>query len=102
MFMGVFDRFRIAGRIFRPPFLASPRRAGRGAAARRDLRPKLDAMYRPTLTAVLLLGENTGTALRGGLLAFVYGLGIGIPFLIMAFAFQRGVTSSASPGDTPD
>jgi cytochrome c-type biogenesis protein len=42
---------------------------------------------------VLLLSENSGTALRGGLLAFVYGLGIGIPFLIVAFAFQRGVTA---------
>jgi cytochrome c-type biogenesis protein len=46
----------------------------------------------PTLSAVLLLGSNSGTALRGGLLAFVYGLGIGIPFLIVAFAFQRGVS----------
>ena len=33
----------------------------------------------------------SGTAARGALLAFVYGLGIGIPFLIVAFAFQRGV-----------
>jgi cytochrome c-type biogenesis protein len=40
---------------------------------------------------VLLLGGVSGTALRGGLLAFVYALGIGIPFLIVAFAFQRGV-----------
>jgi cytochrome c-type biogenesis protein len=40
----------------------------------------------------LLLGGTSGTALRGGLLAFVYALGIGIPFLIVAFAFQRGVT----------
>jgi len=41
---------------------------------------------------VILLSENSGTALRGGLLAFVHGLGIGIPVLIVAFAFQRGVT----------
>ena len=45
----------------------------------------------PTLAAVLTLGASTGTALRGGLLAFVYALGIGIPFLIVAFAFTRGV-----------
>ncbi len=91
MFMGVFERFSFAGRIFRPSFRP---RAGLAGA------PLLGVLFGlswtpcigPTLTAVLLLGENSGTALRGGLLAFVYGLGIGIPFLIMAFAFQRGVT----------
>jgi cytochrome c-type biogenesis protein len=91
MFMGAFERFSVAGRIFRPSFRP---RAGLAGA------PLLGVLFGlswtpcigPTLTAVLLLGENSGTALRGGLLAFVYGLGIGIPFLIMAFAFQRGVT----------
>lgn len=91
MFMGVFDRFTFAGRIFRPSFRP---RAGLAGA------PLLGVLFGlswtpcigPTLTAVLLLGENSGTALRGGLLAFVYGLGIGIPFLIVAFAFQRGAT----------
>jgi cytochrome c-type biogenesis protein len=91
MFMGVFDRFTVAGRIFRPSYRP---RAGLAGA------PLLGVMFGlswtpcigPTLTAVLLLGENSGTAVRGGVLAFVYGLGIGIPFLIMAFAFQRGVT----------
>ena len=91
MFMGAFDRFSVAGRIFRPSY--RPRAGVAGA-------PLLGILFGlswtpcigPTLTAVLLLGENSGTALRGGVLAFVYGLGIGIPFLIMAFAFQRGVT----------
>jgi cytochrome c-type biogenesis protein len=91
VFMGVFDRFTIAGRIFRPSYRP---RAGLAGA------PVLGVLFGlswtpcigPTLTAVLLLGENSGTALRGGVLAFVYGLGIGIPFLIMAFAFQRGAT----------
>ena len=41
---------------------------------------------------MLLLGSTSGTAVRGGLLAFVYALGIGIPFLIVAFAFSRGAT----------
>jgi cytochrome c-type biogenesis protein len=91
MFMGVFDRFTLTGRIFRPSYRP---RAGLAGA------PLLGVMFGlswtpcigPTLSAVLLLGENSGTALRGGFLAFVYGLGIGIPFLIVAFAFQRGVT----------
>lgn len=91
VFMGVFDRFSLAGRIFRPSFRP---RAGLAGA------PVLGVMFGlswtpcigPTLGAVLLLSENSGTALRGGLLAFVYGLGIGIPFLIVAFAFQRGVS----------
>jgi cytochrome c-type biogenesis protein len=91
MFMGAFDRFSFAGRIFRPAFRPQAGLAGA---------PLLGVLFGlswtpcigPTLSAVLLLGENSGTALRGGLLAFVYALGIGIPFLIMAFAFQRGVT----------
>jgi cytochrome c-type biogenesis protein len=91
LFMGAFDRFSLAGRMFRPSFRP---RAGLAGA------PLLGVLFGlgwtpctgPTLTAVLLLGSSTGTAVRGGLLAFVYGLGIGIPFLIMAFAFQRGVT----------
>jgi cytochrome c-type biogenesis protein len=90
VFMGIFDRFSFTGRIFRPSFRP---RAGLAGA------PVLGVMFGlswtpcigPTLAAVLLLSENSGTALRGGLLAFVYGLGIGIPFLIVAFAFQRGV-----------
>jgi cytochrome c-type biogenesis protein len=91
LFMGAFDRFSFAGRIVRPSFRP---RAGLAGA------PLLGVLFGlgwtpcigPTLSAVLLLGSNSGTALRGGLLAFVYGLGIGIPFLIVAFAFQRGVS----------
>ncbi len=91
MFMGVFDRFTIAGRIFRPSWRP---RAGLAGA------PLLGVLFGlswtpcigPALTAVLLLSENTGTAVRGGVLAFAYGLGIGIPFLIMAFAIQCGVS----------
>jgi cytochrome c-type biogenesis protein len=37
------------------------------------------------------MAGTTGTATRGALLAFCYGIGIGIPFLIVAFAFRRGL-----------
>lgn len=90
LFAGAFDRFSLTGRIIRPSFRP---RAGLAGA------PVLGVLFGlgwtpcigPTLTAVLTLGAMSGTAARGALLAFVYGLGIGIPFLIVAFAFQRGV-----------
>jgi cytochrome c-type biogenesis protein len=90
MFAGAFDRFTFAGRIFRPS--ARPRAGLAGA-------PLLGLMFGfgwtpcigPTLTAVLALSETSGTAARGAFLAFVYGLGLGIPFLIVAAAFQRAV-----------
>jgi cytochrome c-type biogenesis protein len=90
LFIGLFDRFNFTGRIVKPGFRP---RAGLAGA------PLLGVLFGlgwtpctgPTLTAVLTLGFTSGTALRGGLLAFVYALGIGIPFLIVAFAFQRGV-----------
>jgi cytochrome c-type biogenesis protein len=91
LFIGLFDRFSFAGRIIKPT--ARPRAGLAGA-------PLLGVLFGlgwtpcsgPTLSAVLLLGSTSGTAVRGGLLAFVYALGIGIPFLIVAFAFGRGAT----------
>jgi cytochrome c-type biogenesis protein len=91
LFIGLFDRFSFAGRIVKPT--VRPRAGLAGA-------PLLGVLFGlgwtpcsgPTLSAVLLLGGTSGTAVRGGLLAFVYALGIGIPFLIVAFAFSRGAT----------
>ncbi len=90
LFAGVFDRFPLAGRVLRP---AARPRAGLAGA------PLLGIMFGlswtpcigPTLAAVLTLAMTTGSAARGAFLAFVYGLGIGVPFLIVAVLFQRGL-----------
>lgn len=42
----------------------------------------------PTLSAVLALSTTTGTAWRGATLGFVYCLGLGIPFLLVALGVQ--------------
>jgi len=90
LFAGVFDRFTFAGRIFRPS--VRPQAGLAGA-------PLLGALFGlgwspcvgPTLGAVMALSMSSGTAVRGAFLAFIYGLGLGIPFLIVAVAFQRAV-----------
>ena len=90
LFAGVLDRFTFAGRIIKPSLRP---RAGLAGA------PVLGVLFGlgwspcigPTLTAVLTLALNTGTAARGAFLAFVYCLGLGVPFLIMAVAFNRGM-----------
>jgi cytochrome c-type biogenesis protein len=43
----------------------------------------------PTLAAVLSLSANSADASRGSFLAFVYCLGLGVPFIIAAVAFGR-------------
>jgi cytochrome c-type biogenesis protein len=91
LFFGAFDRFMFAGRVFKPSVMP---RAGLAGA------PLLGILFGigwtpcigPTLTAVLALSLQSGTAARGAFLAFVYGLGLGIPFLVVAVAFQRLVS----------
>jgi cytochrome c-type biogenesis protein len=41
----------------------------------------------PALSVVLTLALNEGSAVRGGVLAFAYALGLGLPFLAFAVAF---------------
>jgi cytochrome c-type biogenesis protein len=92
MFAGVFDRFPITGRIIRPS--VRPRAGLVGA-------PVLGVLFGltwtpcigPTLSVVMGLALTSGTAVRGAVLMFVYGLGLGIPFLIVALLFQRGMTA---------
>jgi cytochrome c-type biogenesis protein len=94
LFAGVFDRFTFAGRIVRPS--ARPKAGLAGA-------PLLGVMFGlgwtpcigPTLTAVLSLSAVSGTAARGALLAFVYALGLGIPFLLVSLGFQFAMRASA-------
>lgn len=47
----------------------------------------------PALAAIFTLGAATsaagGTPVRGGVLAFVYALGLGLPFIIVGLAFQH-------------
>ena len=42
----------------------------------------------PTLIAIYSLALDEGTALRGGLLAFAYCIGLGLPFLLIALGLQ--------------
>ena len=49
----------------------------------------------PTLSAVLVLASDSGDPVRGGILATVYSLGIGIPFLLLAAGFGWATKSMA-------
>jgi cytochrome c-type biogenesis protein len=47
----------------------------------------------PTLTAIVALSGDYGDARRGALLAFVYCLGLGLPFLAAALAYRRAMST---------
>ena len=94
LFAGALDRFSFAGRIVRPS--ARPKAGLAGA-------PLLGVMFGlgwtpcigPTLTAVLALSASTGTVARGAVVAFVYALGLGVPFVLVSFGFQVAMRAFA-------
>jgi cytochrome c-type biogenesis protein len=49
----------------------------------------------PTLSAVLVLASDAGDPARGAILATVYSLGIGIPFVLIAAGFNWATKSVA-------
>ncbi len=90
LFLGAFERIPMAGRTFR---ISYHPRAGLAGA------PLLGVMFGlgwtpcigPTLAAVMSLSFTTGGAGRGALLAFVYSIGLGLPFLVAALGFRRAL-----------
>src|SRR6266516_3061650 len=94
LFAGALEPFSLAGRIVRP---AARPKAGLAGA------PLLGVMFGlgwtpcigPTLTAVLALSASTGTVARGAVLAFVYALGLGVPFVLVSFGFQVAMRAFA-------
>lgn len=47
----------------------------------------------PTLTAITALSLTEGTAVRGALLAGIYAIGLGVPFVIAGLAYEKSLAA---------
>lgn len=47
----------------------------------------------PTLAAITALSINEGTALRGSLLAGIYAIGLGVPFIVAGLAYEKSLAA---------
>ncbi|MGI8537347.1 MAG: cytochrome c biogenesis CcdA family protein [Mycobacteriales bacterium] len=85
--------------VLRLPGLSATVRIGFRPAAGLTGAPLLGALFAigwtpcigPTLAAVLSLSADSATVGRGALLAFLYSLGLGVPFIVIAASFHRAM-----------
>ena len=85
--------------VLRMPALSRTARLDLRPAAGLTGAPLLGALFAigwtpcigPTLAAVLSLSADSATAGRGAMLAFVYSLGLGLPFLAVAASLHRAM-----------
>ncbi len=91
LFAGAFDRFGFAGRIIKPSLRPRAGLATR-AAARGAVRARLDAVHR-TRPSAPFSHSASPPAPPPGVRSWRSStrLGVGIPFLIVAFAVERGM-----------
>jgi cytochrome c-type biogenesis protein len=85
--------------VLRIPALGGTARANVRPAAGLTGAPLLGALFAigwtpcigPTLAAVLSLSADSATVSRGALLAFLYSIGLGVPFLLVAASLHRAM-----------
>jgi cytochrome c-type biogenesis protein len=90
--------------VVRIPALGRTTRASVRPAAGLTGAPLLGALFAigwtpcigPTLAAVLALSADSATVSRGALLAFLYRIGLGVPFLMVAASLHRAMDRLAA------